>query len=176
LTLCGSYSPRGASYSYTGDFQNNAKSTKTATVRDAAGNSSTCSTPVYSKTQNSLAYCSSCGRCKNAGCEYVEPCTKSCCGQEESDKWKDFTKKACSTYGSGCYAKNTFLGYNNCYCTVKTNKTCSTEECCGCTTYKRNCQTCSSCDSNLSYGNWYDGSHAEGWSGSIHYKKRTVYY
>ncbi len=155
---------------------NNVTASRQFTVTDNAGNTNSCSSTVSSKKQNRTAYCSSCGRCKNAGCEYVEPCTKSCCGQEEVDTFKTVTKSACSTYGAGCYAKNTILGFNICWCKTKKNKTCSDESCCGCTTYKRNCPTCSSCESSLSYGNWFDGSHAAGWSGSTHYELRTIYY
>ena len=149
---------------------------RTYSVRDGAGNTNSCSSSVSSKKQNSTAYCSSCTRCENAGCQKVATCTNSCCGTHQcGTKFGGFTYGSCSDKGTGCTQTSSIGSLHVCSCPKYCDDTCTKKSCCGCETYYKSCSSCG-CDDSLSYSDWFDGSHAAGWSGSTHYQLRTVYY
>ncbi len=152
---------------------------RTYNVKDGAGNTNSCSSSVSSKKQNRSAYCSSCKTCSSAGCSITPTCTSSsCCGTTTTSYFIGYTYSTCaSTYGSNCTESNYIGTRASCTCTKKVAKTC-TKSCCPCPSdkYNASCGTCGGCNNGLSYGGWYDGSRAAGWSGSTHYEQRTVYY
>ncbi len=176
VASCGGSTAHGGTTYGLNPATTGAKSGKSYTVTDQAGNSGRCSVSVSSKKQNYTATCSSCKRCESAGCEYVEPCTKSCCGRHKCGTYfAGWTYGYCSQYGRGCTETSSIGTRFGCTCPSYCNNTCKTQSCCGCTTYYQNCSSCG-CAGSYTNSGWFDGSHAAGWSGSTYYYLRTVYY
>ena len=91
--------------------ENGVKSSKTYTVRDAAGNTSTCNVSVTPQSQKRTNTCSTGKRCSSASCETYTECKTSACGV---NKYKSCKNSACGTEKcncSSCYTtKNTCVG------------------------------------------------------------------
>ena len=190
LTLCGSYACSNREgiiqYTYHGLWRAKTTSAPAATVRDAAGNSSTCTVTIYSKTQNRSATCSSCKSCSSAGCAQYKYCANSACGCK-TEKWsttyqcpggrnitRSFSSKtACQSFNPTC-SNGVALYPDSCSYSCIEYKSCRTSGC-GCDSYYSSCASCG-CNSLGSYSGWYDGSTTAGWHGSYHYQIRTVYY
>ena len=82
-TKCSDNGPSGVA-SCKGSYSTSTTGKKTHTVKDNAGNSSSCSTTVYSKRQKQS--CTSCKRCNKSACETYKQCTDAdCCGTKK--KW-----------------------------------------------------------------------------------------
>ena len=91
--------------------ENGVKSSKTYTVRDAAGNTSTCNVSVTPQSQKRTNTCSTGKRCSSASCETYSECENSACGvyRYKSCKNSDCGTEKCNC--SSCYTtKNTCQG------------------------------------------------------------------
>ena len=179
LTSCGGRSCSGSAEAGNYPQAENVKSTPTYTVKDEAGNSNTCSVPVYHKYQN-RSKSVSCNECSSAGCETRNSC-KSCsnCGSYDCSYFAGWTYSTCAkTYHKGCYESDSVNTRWKCTCPKTCCNSCRNSSC-SCADYYSNCSKCNSTPSVS--GGWTDGSN-KGWSTTSNsgtatfWERRTVYY
>ncbi len=134
-------------------------SSKTYTVKDKAGNEKSKTETVTAQRQKRTRSCTQGKRCADAGCSTANTCTKSCCGTETVMKSYYLNHTTCTadgltwiTCGSNC-PSGCLYSTACCVDYVEQNKTCTSESCCGCDTYKRSISKCG-CNSWGDWGAW----------------------
>lgn len=140
--------------------ENEVKSSQTYTVRDAAGNTSTCNVSVTSQSQKRTNTCSTGKRCSSASCETYTECKNSACGTEKCNCSSCYTTKNTCVggyvdkiiYDTGdsfssqdCYNKQGVVDSSGRRCIKSEWNSCKTgspDECVyGCGTCNKTCRT-----------------------------------